>query len=238
MKVMLGKLISPSTFTVASLPGPILHLWTTKCVAAEVPRRGWPSVLSLPAWPLLASLGLTDGEPSESYSPASPFQVQMWLGLNAPHGSVAFPPTVSWGTPVILLTPQVDEANARLCPSEKLKGKRSLTVVGCSHSTCFGAAECGAECGDAGFLDCLPSESHNAGMWKSKAFHDWVGLAQGLCTWAGKWLMTGWRQVSSWGPSVRGYCVTPSFLGHLPGLSVVPVAFLIMSDKLLHFIQL
>lgn len=82
------------------------------------------------------------------------------------------PPTVSWGTPVILLTPQVDEANARLCPSEKLKGKRSLTVVGCSHSTCFGAAECGAECGDAGFLDCLPSESHNAGMWKSKAFHD------------------------------------------------------------------
>lgn len=32
--------------------------------------------------------------------------------------------------------------------------------------------------------------------------------------------------------------VTPSFLGHLPGLFVVPVAFLIMSDKLLKFIQL
>lgn len=32
--------------------------------------------------------------------------------------------------------------------------------------------------------------------------------------------------------------VTPSFPGHPPGLSVVPVAFLIMSDKLLQFIQL
>lgn len=73
---------------------------------------------------------------------------------------------------VILLTPLVGEANARLCPSEKLKGERSLTVVGCSHSICCGAAECRAECGDAGFPDCLPSESHNAGMWKSKAFHD------------------------------------------------------------------
>lgn len=29
------------------------------------------------------------------------------------------------------------------------------------------------------------------------------------------------------------YCVTSSFLDHLPGLSVVPVAFLIMSNKLL-----
>lgn len=34
------------------------------------------------------------------------------------------------------------------------------------------------------------------------------------------------------------YFVTPSFLGHLPGLFVVLVAFLIMSDKLLQFIQL
>lgn len=34
-----------------------------------------------------------------------------------------------------------------------------------------------------------------------------------------------------------GDCVTSSFPGHLPGVSVVPVAFLIMSDKLLHFIQ-
>lgn len=33
------------------------------------------------------------------------------------------------------------------------------------------------------------------------------------------------------------YFVTLSFLGHLSGLSVVPVAFLDMSDKLLQFIQ-
>lgn len=31
--------------------------------------------------------------------------------------------------------------------------------------------------------------------------------------------------------------VIPLFLGHLPGSSVVPVAFLIMSDKLLQFID-
>lgn len=38
--------------------------------------------------------------------------------------------------------------------------------------------------------------------------------------------------------SVNDYFVTLSFLGHLPGLFVVPVAFLTMSDKLLKFIQL
>lgn len=32
--------------------------------------------------------------------------------------------------------------------------------------------------------------------------------------------------------------VMPLFLDHLPGLSVEPMAFLIMSDKLLQFIQL
>lgn len=39
-------------------------------------------------------------------------------------------------------------------------------------------------------------------------------------------------------PSVNDYFVTPSLLGRLPGVCVVPVAFLIMSDKLLKFIQL
>lgn len=49
--------------------------------------------------------------------------------------------------------------------------------------------------------------------------------------------MTGTRpRVCS--SSVNDYFVTPSSLGHLPGLFVVPVAFLIMSDKLLKFIQL
>lgn len=38
--------------------------------------------------------------------------------------------------------------------------------------------------------------------------------------------------------SVTDSFVTPSLLGRLPGLFVVPVAFLIMSDKLLKFIQL
>lgn len=39
------------------------------------------------------------------------------------------------------------------------------------------------------------------------------------------------------GPSVNDSFVIPLFLGHLPGSYVVPVAFRIMSDKLLQFIN-
>lgn len=59
-----------------------------------------------------------------------------------------------------------------------------------------------------------------------------AGPAQGL--WAGS---GGGDGSLGWSPLFSGDCVTPSFPGHLLGVSVVPVAFL-MLDKLLHFIQL
>lgn len=68
-----------------------------------------------------------------------------------------------------------------------------------------------------------------SGSWRL-AWH-WVWI---LGAGSDRWLKLVSRSVAL---LLSDTLVTPLFLGHLPGLFLVPVAFLIMSDNLLPFIQ-